>query len=48
MEKKIAIVNEMVANGYCLFNETAEQFAERFDLATLEMFAENFKKFVKD
>lgn len=47
-EKKIQIVDSMVCNGYALFNETAEQFADRFDLATLEMFASNFVQYVMD
>lgn len=40
----IAIVNEMVNNGYTLFNETAEQFAARmnYDITILNMFKKRF------
>ena len=47
-EKKIQIVDSMVANGYTLFNETVEQFADRFDLFMLEAFASNFVQYVMD
>lgn len=40
--KKIEVVTRMVQNGYCLFNETVEQFADRFDLSTLLCFEESF------
>ena len=40
--KKIEVVTRMVQNGYCLFNETVEQFADRFDLPTLLYFEESF------
>lgn len=40
--KKIEVVTRMVQNGYCLFNETVEQFADRFDLPTLLCFEESF------
>lgn len=40
--KKIEVVTRMVQNGYCLFNETVEQFADRFDLSTLLYFEESF------
>lgn len=45
MNEKMAVVNELVAYGYCLMNRTAESMAADFDLATLKMFLENFKKF---
>lgn len=44
MERKIQIVKEMVALGYCLFDETVEHFANRFDEHILEHFLESFKK----
>ena len=49
-EKAIAIVQDMVNNGYHLFNETVEQFAARFNynLEVLEMFEKNFKNFKKN
>lgn len=40
--KKIEVVTRMVQNGYCLFNETIEQFADRFDLPTLLYFEKSF------
>lgn len=42
MEKKIAIVNEMVKNGYYLMGESVESFAARFTLDDLEMFLDAF------
>jgi len=45
--KKILIVDSMIENGYKLFNETPEHFAERFDLATIEAFASNFMQYIK-
>ena len=45
-EKKMQIVDAMVSNGYKLFNESVEQFADRFDLETLEAFAANFSQYV--
>ena len=47
MNEKMTIVNELVACGYCLMNRTAESMAEDFDIDTLKMFLENFKKFSK-
>lgn len=47
MDEKMAIVNELVVCGYCLMNRTAESMAEDFDVATLKMFLENFKRFSK-
>ena len=47
MNEKMAIVNELVACGYCLMNRTAESMAEDFDIDTLKMFLENFKRFSK-
>lgn len=44
LNKKIEIVKRMVENGYCLFNETIEHFAQRFDLHVLEYFEEEFNK----
>jgi len=43
MDKKVAIVVEMVENGYCLFDESVEHFASRFDEATLLIFLSAFK-----
>jgi len=43
MEKKIAIVNELVKSGYSLMGETIESFAARFNQSELEMFLECFK-----
>ena len=45
MNENMAIVNELVACGYHLMNRTAESMVEDFDLATLKMFLENFKRF---
>ena len=42
MNEKIAVVNQLVENGYHLFNETVEQFAERFTLEDLKMFLNCF------
>ena len=36
--KKLEIVMEMVAHGYHLFNETPQQFADRFTLEQLQFF----------
>ncbi len=47
MEKKIQIVKEMVENGYALFGESIENFAERFTLKDLEMFSKAFEEFKK-
>ena len=44
MLEKIEIVEKMVKNGYCLFNETPEHFASRFDLQTLKIFEQAFNK----
>ena len=44
MKEKMIIVNWMVEHGYCLFDETPEHFAERFDLHVLEFFKEAFAK----
>lgn len=41
---KLEMVNEMVANGYTLFNETAEQFANRFDENAITIFFNSFMK----
>ena len=46
-EKRIEIVKRMVQNGYCLFDETVEHFADRFDLATLLCFEESFNAHLK-
>ena len=48
MNEKIEIVKRMVANGYHLFGETVEHFANRFDLETLEMFEKSFKDYRKE
>lgn len=37
-EAKMNIVNWLLDHGYKLFNETAEQFANRFSFIELEMF----------
>lgn len=39
---KLEMVNKMVENGYALFDETVEHFADRFDEETIKMFLENF------
>ena len=44
MEKKLEIVNTLVAEGYALFDETPEQFANRWTVEVLEMVLENFRK----
>lgn len=45
-DKKIMVVKDMVACGYCLFNETPEQFIDRVNvsLETLKSWCECFKK----
>ena len=45
MEKKIAIVTEMVALGYHLFDESAEHFAARWTEEVLLHALEQFKKY---
>ena len=47
MMNKIALVNELVANGYHLMGESIESFAERFDIKDLQMFLECFKNRIK-
>lgn len=42
MLEKVAIVEELVENGYCLFDESVAHFAGRFSLEVLEMIKENF------
>ena len=42
-EKKITIVKEMVENGYHLFGESIESFANR---CTLEMLENGLKSFL--
>ena len=43
---KLEIVKELVNNGYHLMGNTEEEFANRFDEATLKNFIENFKKYL--
>jgi len=43
-EKKIAIVNEMVKEGYKLCGRTVEELASIFSLADLEAFLESYKR----
>lgn len=47
-EKAIAIVREMVEEGYHLFNETIEQFAQRmgYDVEMLKMFKANYERYL--
>jgi len=47
-EKAIAIVKEMVANGYSLFNKTIEEFTQRmnYDINLLEMSKTRFTKYI--
>lgn len=42
IEKKIAVVIELVENGYHLMGESVEDFAKRFTLSDLEMFLDCF------
>lgn len=44
---KLEIVNDLIANGYHLFNETPEHFANRFDEATLAYVREKFLNYKK-
>jgi hypothetical protein len=46
--EKITVVERMVKNGYCLFGETVEHFANRFDLAILLHFEKTFNNFKKN
>ena len=48
-EKAIEIVTNMVKNGYHLFDETFEAFAQRmnYDVELLEMFSKKFNEHVK-
>lgn len=43
---KQEMVKEMVAKGYKLFDETVEQFAERFTEEQIKVFKENFEKWL--
>lgn len=43
MNEKIAIVTELVKEGYHLFDESIEDFAARFNKEDLEMFLECFR-----
>lgn len=43
-KEKMTIVNEMIDNGYNLFDETPEHFAARFDIDILKIFRDNFLK----
>ena len=45
MERRIEIVNRMVANGYHLMNRTAEEMAEMFDEETLLEFERSFNQY---
>ena len=45
-ERKIKIVDAMVANGYHLMGETPEQFANRYSEDMLRQFAANFTKYL--
>ena len=42
METKVKMVQEMVDNGYHLFGETVEQFANKWDESMIRVFYENF------
>ena len=42
MEKKMAIITEMVENGYHLMGRTKEWFCENFTEQMLEKFRDNF------
>lgn len=44
MNEKMAVVNELVACGYCLMNRTAESMAEDFDLCYAENIPRKFQK----
>ncbi len=41
---KVEMVQKMVENGYYLFDETVEHFANRFSEENIKMFMENFMK----
>lgn len=45
MEKKLEIVEWLVAHGYHLFGEQPTHFAEKFSLEMLEFFKESFKTY---
>lgn len=47
-QMKENLVSEMVDNGYKLFNETIEEFAERFTLEDIVMFNEKFMQLQKE
>lgn len=42
MEKKMAIITDMVNNGYYLMGHTKEWYCENFSEETLEDFRKNF------
>ena len=42
METKIKMIQEMVDNGYHLFSETVEEFANKWDESMIRVFYENF------
>ena len=44
MEKKIAIVNTLVAEGYSLHGQSVESFAARWTEEVLLMVLESFRK----
>ena len=48
MEEKIAIVENMVKNGYHLFDETVEHFANRWPIELLEEWNEKFAAYVEN
>jgi hypothetical protein len=47
-DSKIYVVERMVKNGYHLFDETPEHFANRFSLSTLLQFEQAFYEFKKN
>lgn len=48
MNEKIAVVKNLVANGYNLMGESVEDFAARFTLNDLQMFLNNFTNWKKN
>jgi len=45
MSEKVRIVNELVAEGYCIFDKTPEEFARPYTAEMLEIFLESYRKY---
>lgn len=45
MSEKVRIVNELVAEGYCIFGATPEEFARPYTVEMLKNFLESYRKY---